>query len=1021
MSQSNIFRLKLNSFALKISGISLLLFIFLFPQSNYSQTPPEITTLELNKPQKREISGTQQQIYEITLTRNQYAKIVIHRLGADVVVQQADLDGKLLAKYTIDPGTDGFLTFELTAKRVEIYLLIVEPRYKNSPMGRYEISLNELRPATAKEIAWDDAAKLLTESNRLWQAGNNDEALPLAEKALTILTKEFGEEDDNVSQVLSVIAAIYSEKGDYRQAESNYLRSLKIKEKILEKDDLSTSSVLDGLGLLYKDMGDYVKAESFFERALEMRQNLLEADDPMIAKVLNNLANLSKTKGDFKKASLLYQRILKIQEAALGPEHPDVAQVLNNIAGISTLAQAEPLYNRALAIREKFYGAEHPAVAQTLYNMAVFYSMSGNYAKAESLSQRSLSIFEKKLGTEHPFTSYSINLLAALAKNKGDYAKSELLYQRAIAIKEKTQGALHPDLGQVYAILANLYVAKKEIDKAIAAQTKANRIIEYNLALNLTTGSEREKYNYLKSRTIVENQTLSLHFQTALNSATAVNLAVTTVLQRKGRVLDAMSDSFGALRHRFNPQDQILLDKLIETNTKLGGLVINAPSGISSAEHSTKVILLEEQKESLENQISRRSAGFFEQTKPVTLKAVQDLIPTNAVLLEFAIYSPVSNENFEFVSASVNDAKFGSPRYAVFIINSQGEIKTKDLGSVKEIDSAIDAFRQALRDPKRKDFQTLARVLDQKVMSPIRAMLGDKTHLLISPDGNLNLIPFEALVDEKNRYLVENYSVTYLTSGRDLLRMQTPRDSKSKPLLVANPAFGESDSIPMASVVKRQSITAARNLSDTYFAPLGGTIQEARSIQTLFPESTVLTDTKATETALKQITAPKILHISTHGFFLEDNDPDTKIENPLLRSGLALAGANRRKTNGDDDGILTALEASGLNLWGTKLVVLSACDTGLGEVKNGEGVYGLRRAFVLAGTESLVMSFWSVSDYATRELMTDYYKNLKGGMGRGESLRQVQLEMLKKPNRQHPFYWASFIQSGEWTGLESKK
>jgi CHAT domain-containing protein len=154
---------------------------------------------------------------------------------------------------------------------------------------------------------------------------------------------------------------------------------------------------------------------------------------------------------------------------------------------------------------------------------------------------------------------------------------------------------------------------------------------------------------------------------------------------------------------------------------------------------------------------------------------------------------------------------------------------------------------------------------------------------------------------------------------------------------------------------------------------------------------------------------------------LEDSEKAAnKIENPLLRSGLALAGANERKGE-KDDGILTALEASGLDLWGTKLVVLSACETGVGEVKNGEGVYGLRRAFVLAGTESLVMSLWSVSDLVTRELMTGYYKNLKHGMGRGEALRQIQLEMLKKPNRRHPFYWAGFIQLGEWANLEGKR
>jgi tetratricopeptide (TPR) repeat protein len=181
--------------------------------------------------------------------------------------------------------------------------------------------------------------------------------------------------------------------------------------------------------------------------------------------------------------------------------------------------------------------------------------------------------------------------------------------------------------------------------------------------------------------------------------------------------------------------------------------------------------------------------------------------------------------------------------------------------------------------------------------------------------------------------------------------------------------------------------------------------------------------------------APRLLHIATHGFFLQDGPVDSvgsnrsqtrsinanvKINNPLLRSGLALAGANLRQ-GGDDDGVLTALEASGLNLWGTKLVVLSACDTGVGEVKTGEGVYGLRRAFVLAGTEALVMSLWPVSDYVTREMMTNYYKGLREGRGRGEALRQVQLGLLKHKGREHPFYWAGFIQSGEWANPDGKR
>jgi CHAT domain-containing protein len=336
-------------------------------------------------------------------------------------------------------------------------------------------------------------------------------------------------------------------------------------------------------------------------------------------------------------------------------------------------------------------------------------------------------------------------------------------------------------------------------------------------------------------------------------------------------------------------------------------------------------------------------------------------------------------------------------------------------------------------------------------MQPIRPWLGDAKHLLISPDGALSLIPFEALVDEERRYLLQRFSCTYLSTGRDLLRLQIGRESKSNPIVFANPLFGEPNldaaarSATAASqspvfagkrvAGRRQTSTRASDWSEVYFAPLTGTALEAQAIKSLISDADIMTGRRATESTLKNVSAPRIVHIATHGFFLTEADGSSsnassestrainasvKIQNPLLRSGLALAGANLHR-GGDDDGILTALEASGLNLWGTKLVTLSACDTALGEVKNGEGVYGLRRAFVLAGTESLVMSLWPVSDFVTRELMTNYYKGLKHGQGRAEALRNVQLRMINRKERVHPFYWAGFIQSGEWANLDGKR
>jgi CHAT domain-containing protein len=316
-------------------------------------------------------------------------------------------------------------------------------------------------------------------------------------------------------------------------------------------------------------------------------------------------------------------------------------------------------------------------------------------------------------------------------------------------------------------------------------------------------------------------------------------------------------------------------------------------------------------------------------------------------------------------------------------------------------------------------------------MRPLRPLAGDASRLLVSPDGDLNLVPFEALVDEHGRYLIERYATSYFTSGRDLLRMQVPRAKAGPPVIVANPLFGEppltqsnrQDRKTTRTQATRRSATAAEDLSSMYFAPLAATAEEARAIKALFPEAMLLSGAQATKAALQRVEAPRILHIASHGFFLKDAAPDVAqawAENPLVRSGLALAGANL-KGAAQGDGVLTALEASSLNLWGTRLVTLSACDTGIGEVRNGEGVYGLRRALVLAGTETLVMSLWPVSDSIARETMVAYYSGLRAGLGRGDALRQAKLAMLSRSSRQHPFYWASFIQSGQWASLDGTR
>lgn len=335
------------------------------------------------------------------------------------------------------------------------------------------------------------------------------------------------------------------------------------------------------------------------------------------------------------------------------------------------------------------------------------------------------------------------------------------------------------------------------------------------------------------------------------------------------------------------------------------------------------------------------------------------------------------------------------------------------------------------------------RAVDAALLELLRPALGTTTHMLVSPDGALGMLPFAALVDEAGRFAVETLDITYLSSGRDLLRLQTRVPARGAPLVLAAPDYGAKNKAADASADAPMR-TVSRDLQRGTFGPLPGTKAEAEALRPLLPGAQVLLGPAATEAAVKAVRGPAVLHLATHGFFLQDQQGVESLrgvrgaepmfaatgtdaprplpmgwENPLLRSGLALANANRRAGKGDD-GLLTALEASGLDLWGTRRVVLSACETGLGEARDGQGVFGLRRALVLAGAETVVLSLWNVDDAATQDLMAAWYRRLAKGQERGDALRTVQLEMLAGKRGEawrHPAYWAAFVGSGEWRGM----
>jgi CHAT domain-containing protein len=329
-------------------------------------------------------------------------------------------------------------------------------------------------------------------------------------------------------------------------------------------------------------------------------------------------------------------------------------------------------------------------------------------------------------------------------------------------------------------------------------------------------------------------------------------------------------------------------------------------------------------------------------------------------------------------------------------------------------------LREVLRQPEY-DVTPAASRLHALVMTPLVAALQGKTHVFLAPDGALNTVPFAALVNNDG-FLVEQYDFTYLTSGRDLLRFGSEPAAGGPLVVFANPEFGVADGNVSGGNTK---------LSKAVFQPLPGTQAEADELHALFPDAVVNTGNDASEAAVKRVARPFALHLATHGYFLPTtslsnltgpngealdlqlaNERLALAENPLVRSGLAFAGATGLRGQAGEDGVLTALEASSLDLTGTQLVVLSACQTAEGEVSQGDGVYGLRRALTVAGAEALVMSLWSVDDEATSYLMRGYYRRLKEGMGRSAALRDVQRVLAASETTRHPYYWAAFIPSG---------
>jgi len=563
--------------------------------------------------------------------------------------------------------------------------------------------------------------------------------------------------------------------------------------------------------------------------------------------------------------------------------------------------------------------------------------------------------------------------------------------------------------------------------------------------------SESQAMKYLATRMWELYAFFSLVNRHLSQDASSTINAVNVWLKRKGFVLEAQKRFQEALVYADDHEAIQTFQKLSRTRAQLSRLTFGSPGKDSIEAYKRKIAQLEKQKETLETRLARFSKAFADRQKVAGTNCtkIAGALPESTALVELARFH---ERNFK---AKGKEEKWLQDRYLAFILHAgKGDrVEWIDLGPADRIDENIALFRREILigDITVEKAGKASKKLYKLVFDPLKKGLGDATELFISPDGNLNLIPFEVLQTPGGRFLIEDYTFNYLAVGRDILSFGNIEKKAEKALIIGDPDFDlgvdeKTNILRRLDLARSESGEIGKRSIDMqglHFKRLPGTREEVKEIGALLgnQKAAVYTGKEALEELLRRKGAPSILHLATHGFFLNDLDlgalADTrlvkmvsmepvasgkiKIENPLLRSGIALAGANNALRVGDrekSDGIVTAEKILGLRLRGTDMVVLSACETGLGEVKAGEGVFGLRRAFAQAGARSMVMSLWSVPDKETKELMIEFYKNIQSGnMDRCRALRQAALKQMKIVKKRyghpHPLYWGAFVFMGE--------
>lgn len=900
--------------------------------------------------------------------------------------------------------------------------------------------------------------------------GNYEKAEDLYIEVKDIKKDVLGEKHDSYGASCSSLATLYKDIGNFQQAEQLFLEAKFINNEVFGNKHPNYAKNCNNLAELYRITGKYSKAEPLYFEAKRVEEQFLGKEHPDYASTCNNIALLYTAVGNYPKAFEFYEEALQIEEKVYGIEHPSYSKSCNNI-GLLCIKMgyydyAESFFTKAKNIREKVLGKEHPSYAISCNNLALLYYDLGKLLKADSLFNEAKDIYEKAYGKNHQNYAKSCGNLALVYKDLGDSAKSDKeranyykkakrLNIEAKEIRANLLGKQHPDYAQSCNSLAGLYEAignhaltvKEKTDayqKAESLYLEANSILNFLSAESAGFMSEKERQMFLEVEISENFEAYHAYFLIKRkDNKTLTGTVYNNALNMKGQLLKS---AIAVRKAVLQSGDTALIINYNKMNNY--GKILAKQYTLPLDKRRQDIAQLEEKVNLLEKEITKKSAKLpgFENLSHLDLtwqdiKKSLDKEESTIEFIHFYSFDEVDSTVNRLYYALVLRKDFEYPK-AIYLF------KEKQLQHLLKRGENEDDFSFVKKLYSHHSAQSDS--LYHLVFSPIESSLKGIKTIYLSPAGLLNRIAFDALTCDSVNILSDKYNIFYTsTTATSINKVGLyPKDIKSTALFGGiEYTLSTEEMIKIASAYKppeedltslqdlpglRSLDSLSRNITWNY---LPGSLKETEEIQDVLKNKGVevhlYKKELGSEEQFKALenAAPSILHVSTHGFYFGDDKKseeyksiiDKKVEfahslDPLLRSGFILAGGNTafqgsKVPEGVEDGVLTALEISRLNFFKTKLVVLSACQTGLGDVWGNEGVYGLQRSFKMAGAEYLLFSLWEVPDYQTRQLMTNFYQNWFSGMEIRAAFKKAQNYLKTKyaDVEGAAFTWAAFV------------